>query len=177
MFYKMTEKSRFKSFEELTAKSRKRTEKTLKPRRGSRYERYRVARLMAVQAAYEANQNRLPYQRVTKSFLEFRFKNHDHPIIPDRELFLHLMKSLETRKDQIDDILEKIVVGTWTLEALDAVLKSILTVGIAELLDPYKDAPKPLLISEYVEVGKGFFDDKEAGYINRALDSVLKKLS
>jgi len=173
----MTEKSRFKSFEELTAKASKSTEKAPKPRRGSRYERHRVARLMAVQAAYEANHNQLPYQRVTKSFLDFRFKNHDHPVVPDRELFLHIMKSLETRKDQIDDILEQIVVGTWTLDALDAVLKGILMVGIAELLDPYKEAPKPLLISEYVEVAKGFFDDKEAGYVNKALDSVLKKLS
>ena len=173
----MTEKSRFKSFEELTAKANKGDEKTQKPRRGSRYERYRVSRLMAVQATYEANHNQLPYQRVTKSFLEFRFKNHDHPVVPDRELFLHIMQSLEERKDQIHDILEQIVVGTWTLDALDAVLKSILMVGIAELLSPYKDAPKPLLISEYVEVAKGFFDDKEAGYINKALDSVLKKLS
>jgi N utilization substance protein B len=173
----MTEKSRFKSFEELTAKAHKSTEKNIKPRRGSRYERHRVSRLMAVQATYEANHNQLPYQRVAKSFLEFRFKNHDHPVVPDRDLFIHLINSLETRKDQIDDILEQIVVGTWTLDALDAVLKSILMMGIAELLEPYKDAPKPLVISEYVEVAKGFFDDKEAGYINKALDSVLKKLS
>lgn len=173
----MTEKSRFKSFEELTAKACKSTEKTTKPRRGSRYERHRVSRLMAVQATYEANHNQLSYQRVTKSFLEFRFKNHDHPVVPDRELFLHIMQSLETRKDQVHDILEQVVVGTWTLDALDAVLKSILMAGIAELLEPYKDAPKPLLISEYVEVAKGFFDDKEAAYINKALDSVLKKLS
>ncbi len=177
MFYKMTEKSRFKSFEELTAKANKNAEKTIKPRRGSRYERHRIARLMAVQATYEANHNNLPFQRVTKSFLEFRFKNHDHPVIPDRDLFLHLMKILEARNDQVNEILEQIVVGTWTLDALDSVLKSILMVGVAELLEPYKNAPKPLLISEYVEVAKGFFDNKEAGYVNKALDSVLKKLS
>lgn len=173
----MTEKSRFKSFEELTAQANKSSEKVQKPRRGSRYERYRVSRLMAVQAAYEANHNQVSYQRVSKSFIDFRFKNHDHPVVPDRELFLHLLKNLEERKDQIHDILEQIVVGTWTLEALDSVLKSILRVGIAELLDPYKAAPKPLLISEYVEIAKGFFDDKEAGYVNKALDTVLKKLS
>ena len=80
MFYKMIEKSRFKTFEELTATTNQSTEKSQKPRRGSRYERHRVARLMAVQATYEANHNQIPFQRVTKSFIEFRFKNHEHPL-------------------------------------------------------------------------------------------------
>lgn len=176
MFYKMIEKSRFKSFEELTAKRSDLQKAPKKPRRGSRYERYRVARLMAVQAAYEANHNAIPLQRMAKNFLDVRFKNHDHPIMPDRDLFLHLMKSLEIREEQIQSALEKNLVGTWTLEALDSVLKSILMVGVSELLEPYKEAPKPLLISEYVEIAKGFFEDKEAGYVNKVLDSILKTL-
>lgn len=171
----MIEKSVFRDLA-AEAKANK-DRKPTKPRRGSRFERHRVARLMAVQATYEANHNDTPYQRTTKSFLEHRFPNHDHPVNPDRELFLHVMKALDSRLEQVQDILESALVGSWSIEALDSVLKSILMAGISELLTPYKDANPGIVIAEYVEITKGFLTDKEAGYVNKVLDGVVKSLS
>ena len=170
----MIEKSKFTDY--TVSPEQAPPEKSIKPRRGSRFERHRVARLMAVQAAYEANHNGTSYDKVTHTFLEFRFKQHDHPVSPDRGLFCHVMQSLEGRADQVNEILEGLIVGSWTLESIDMVLKSVLMAGIAELLLPYKDTTTGVIISEYVEVAKGFFDDKQAGYVNKALDSVAKGL-
>ncbi len=171
----MIEKSKFTDLT-VVHEMRSSRKNATKPRRGSRFERHRIARLMSVQALYEANHNNLSPSKVMTTFLEYRFKNHGHPIAPDRELFIHLLKTLEDRADQIRDILEGIIVGTWTLESLDMVLKSVLMVGISELLNPYKGATTGLIISEYVEVAKGFFDEKQAGYVNKALDTVAKGL-
>ncbi len=170
----MIEKSKFTDY---TVSSEETSQKkSTKPRRGSRFERHRVARLMAVQAAYEVNHNGTSYAKVTNTFLDVRFKNHDHPVSPDRGLFCHVMHSLEERSGQINEILDGLIVGSWTLESIDMVLKSVLMAGISELLVPYREAATGVIISEYVEVAKGFFDDKQAGYVNKALDSVAKGL-
>ena len=175
----MIEKSRFTDpFADKTTKVE--PPETKKPTRGSRYERNRVARLMAVQATYDVFITHTPYDRVMKTFLNYHFKNHTHPFHPDRELFMHWMMTLEARTDQLAEIISNMTTEAWSSDNMDLVLKAILTVGAAEILMPYKNAPlnsvMGVVISEYVEIAKGFFEDKEAAYVNKALDAVAKKL-
>ena len=59
---------------------------------------------------------------------------------------------------------------------MDPMVRAILKVGIAEIIEAQSPAPTPVLISEYVEITKGFFEDKESAYINKVLDMAAKTL-
>lgn len=147
------------------------------PQRGSRYERNRVARLMAVQAVYQGLLTQTHYDRVLKNFLDYHVKNHTHPVNPDRALLIHLLSTLHERHDHVAEIVAGMTTEAWSMENMDRVLLAILMTGTTELLSPYKGAPLPVVISEYVEITKGFFDDKEAAYVNKAFDALLKCLA
>jgi len=147
-----------------------------KAKRGSRFKRHRIARLMAVQAVYEANFHQKPYDLVCQTFLSHRFDSPDYPVQGDQDLFVHLMTIVENRTDQLQDILKASLVKDWTPDRIDPVVRAILMVGIAELFESFGDQPKPVVIMEYIQICDGFFDPKESGYINKVLDTVLSKL-
>jgi len=50
----------------------------------------------------------------------------------------------------------------------------ILRAGAYELL-ARPDVPKASAISEYVDVAKAFFDDREAKFVNGILDAIAKE--
>ncbi len=154
---------------------------TKKPKRGSRYERHRVARIMAIQAFFEAQHNHIPAKKMAMRYMAHNFKNHTHPVNPDQNLFLHILTGVEIQWETIQDLLEPMVMGHWTIETLDPLLKTILSLGIGELLTPYTPSENPLkptvIISEYIEITKGFYEDKEAAYVNKALDEIYKIIS
>ena len=61
----------------------------------------------------------------------------------------------------------------WTLVRLDKTMLQILRAGAYELMARV-DVPKASAISEYVDVAKAFFDDREAKFVNGILDAVAK---
>ena len=63
----------------------------------------------------------------------------------------------------------------WRLERIDAVARAILRSGAAEL-EQRTDIPVAVVIDEYVEIAKAFFDGPEPGFINAALDAAARDL-
>jgi len=61
------------------------------------------------------------------------------------------------------------------LERIDAVARAILRAGAAEL-EQRKDIPTAVVIDEYVEIAKAFFEGPEPGFINAALDACAHDL-
>jgi N utilization substance protein B len=146
-------------------------------KRGSRFTKQRVARLMAIQAVYEADFHHRSYQETSQIFLTFRLNLSDYPVKAEEALFLHLMTTVESHKDTLQQILESSLAEGWTLARVDPVVRSILKVGSAELIDNTLKKPTAVLISEYVELTRGFCDDKDSGYVNKVLDQVAQRLS
>lgn len=149
----------------------------MSPRRGSRFERHRVARILAVQAVFEARSQGIPFSKMTQRFLKSSFPRQEHPVAPDSELFTHLMATAEARGTQIQDILNASLVGDWQAAWVDPVVIAVLTVGLSELFEPFQDRPKPVVISEYVQICQGFLSPKEAGYVNKVLDKIAHTLA
>ncbi|MDR0678458.1 MAG: transcription antitermination factor NusB [Holosporaceae bacterium] len=91
----------------------------------------------------------------------------------DKDFFLRLIKAVRDNLLKIDEIISKNLSNSWKLDRLDSVTKSILRLGIAELLY-FKDIPSNVVFNEYIEISKSFFAKGEVAFVNGLLNSVDK---
>ncbi|MBX7534781.1 transcription antitermination factor NusB [Qipengyuania sp. GH1] len=137
-----------------------------------------AARLGAVQALYQQQMEGTKTIRLLDEFHQHRLGK----VIEDEEyaeadvaFFDDVVKGVDARRDEIDDLLIARLASGWTLARLDKTMLQILRAGTYELL-ARNDVPKAAAISEYVDVAKAFFDDREAKFVNGILDAVAKEI-
>ena len=137
-----------------------------------------AARLGAVQALYQQQMEGTATAKLLNEFHQHRLGK----VIEDEEyadadvdFFDDLVKGVEARRAEIDELLTARLASGWTLARLDKTMLQILRAGSYELI-ARKDVPKAAAISEYVDVAKAFFDDREAKFVNGILDAVAKEV-
>ena len=84
-----------------------------------------------------------------------------------------IVRGVVADQSHIDRAVVKRLAKDWKLERLDATLRAILRAGAFELI-ACKEAPTEVVIDEYVELAKSFFDGPEAGFVNAALDAIAR---
>ncbi|MDR0407065.1 MAG: transcription antitermination factor NusB [Holosporales bacterium] len=137
-----------------------------------------IARLAAIQALYQQEQQQQTIDEILEEFLFYRAGT---PVIGeevhsgDKVFFTALMKGVITEAAAIDGFIIERLTEEWTLERLDPVVRAILRAGICELLT-FKKVPACVVLNEYVELTKAFFDEKEPMFVNGVLHSVAKIL-
>ncbi|MBO6526986.1 transcription antitermination factor NusB [Erythrobacter sp.] len=136
-----------------------------------------AARLGAVQALYQQQMEGTKLARLLDEFHQHRLGR----VIEDEEyaeadvdFFDDLVSGVDARRKEIDAKLTAKLAQGWTLARLDKTMLQILRAGSYELL-ARPDVPKASAISEYVDVAKAFFDDREAKFVNGILDAVAKE--
>jgi N utilization substance protein B len=134
------------------------------------------ARLFAVQALYQAVQNKQRLPKVAEEFLSTRVGmevDGEKMVAPDGALFRSILEAVDDRGED----LENLVNANIKSENKDVgmLLKAILTCASAELLtNPNADAP--VIINDYLNVAHGFYDSGETKLINAVLDAVAKEV-
>jgi N utilization substance protein B len=73
----------------------------------------------------------------------------------------------------IDQAVARHLAEGWRLERMDATLRAILRAGAFELIGR-PDVPVEVVIDEYVELAKSFFEGPEPGFVNGALDAIAR---
>jgi N utilization substance protein B len=134
-----------------------------------------VARLAAVQALYQMEASGIGSEAVIREFLEHRFDAdlEGQPLAPaDQAYFTAIVRGAVERQGEVDRAIMRRLADGWKLERLDATVRAILRSGAFELLSA--DAPTEVVINEYVEVAKSFFDGPEPGFVNGALDAIAR---
>jgi N utilization substance protein B len=137
-----------------------------------------AARLAAVQALYQRHMEDTPLARLLDEFHQHRL---GHTIDDDEfaeaevDFFDDLVRGAIARREEIDDLLTARLAEGWTLARLDKTMLQILRAGTYELL-ARADVPVAAAISEWVDVAKAFFDDREAKFVNGVLDAVAKSV-
>lgn len=137
-----------------------------------------VSRLGAVQALYQMEMNDEFARNVIDEFLNHRLDEEiegDQYAKADKAFFADLVKGVEARFDEIDNYLSGSLSENWTLERIEPVARGILRAGIYELI-ARPDVPTSVVINEYVDVAKAFFDDTKPGFINGVLDRLAKSI-
>lgn len=145
--------------------------------KASRTQARSAARLGAVQALYQQQMERTPLPRLLDEFHQHRLGR----VIEDEEyadadiaFFDDIVRGVDARREEIDTLLTGRLASGWTLARLDKTMLQILRAGTYELI-ARNDVPKAASISEYVDVAKAFFDDREAKFVNGILDAVAKE--
>lgn len=137
------------------------------------------ARLAAVQALYQRQMESTALNRLLDEFHQHRLgrqiddEDHGEAHYAEAEVdfFDDLVRGVAARDEEIDTRLAAKLAQGWTLARLDKTMLQILRAGAYELI-ARPDVPKASVISEYVDVAKAFFDDREAKFVNGVLDAI-----
>ncbi|WP_419255615.1 transcription antitermination factor NusB [Caulobacter sp. ErkDOM-YI] len=135
-----------------------------------------VARLAAVQALYQMEVSGVGVDAVVREFSEHRFDRDvdgQQMAAADETFFAELAKGVVAKQGEVDQAIVKRLASGWRLERLDATARAVLRAGAYELIHR-RDVPTEVVIDEYVEIAKSFFEGPEAGFINGALDAIAR---
>ncbi len=143
----------------------------------SRQKRARtVARLAAVQALYQLDLGGEGVETVIEEFSRHRFDadiEGEMLAEADEDYFAAIVRGVVNSRAQLDQVIAARLASGWRLERLDATLRALLRCGAWELIEQI-DVPREIVIDEYVELAKAFFDEAEARFVNAALDGVAR---
>ena len=149
--------------------------------RGAAHQQRSVARLAAVQALYQMEVSSAGAEAVIREFVEHRFDR----TVPgdtgeevtlaqaDEAFFAELVRGVVEHQKAVDGAIARRLASGWRLERLDATARAILRAGAYEL-SYRRDVPTEVVIDEYVELAKSFFEGPEPGFVNGALDAVAQ---
>jgi N utilization substance protein B len=132
-----------------------------------------VARLAAVQALYQMEASGVGVEAVIREFSDHRFDRDIEGVTlarADEPFFADIVRGAVAQQDVIDKAIAHNLAANWKLERIDATLRAIFRAGGYELMSA--SAPTEVVIDEYVEIAKSFFDGPEPGFINAALDAI-----
>ena len=135
-----------------------------------------VARLAAVQALYQMEVSGAGSEAVVREFIDHRFDGdiEGERLAPaDEAYFRDIVRGVVERQSSIDKAIVRRLAENWRLERIDATLRAILRAGAFELI-ARADAPTEVVIDEYVEIAKSFFNGPEPGFVNGALDAIAR---
>ena len=90
-------------------------------------------------------------------------------------LFKTMVEKAVERQATLDRAIARHLARAGALERLDAVARAILRAGTVEL-EQRADIPVAVVINEYVEIAKRFFDGPEPGFVNATLDACARDL-
>lgn len=140
-----------------------------------------AARLAAVQALYQMDLTSQKLMSVIAEFENFRLgKEVDSDVGPetyreaDPAWFRSILSGVIAEQKRIDPVIQKVLPPDWPLARIETLLRSILRAGVWELLAK-KDVPAKVIINEYLDVTKAFFEEDEYKLVNGALDRVARK--
>jgi N utilization substance protein B len=135
-----------------------------------------VARLAAVQALYQMEVSAAGAEAVIREFSEHRFDRDVEDMTmagADEPFFADLVRGVVANQRELDSAVARRLAQNWRLERIDATVRAILRAGAYELAHR-PDVPTEVVIDEYVELAKSFFEGPEPGFVNGALDGMAQ---
>lgn len=134
---------------------------------GARHE----TRKLALQALYglDANPEQGHFLAVEVAFTEAAEESG-----ADRELLGQLVGGAWEKLADIDKAIKQ-ASRNWKLTRMDRVDRSILRLGVYELMDK-ADVPAPVILSEAIELAKEFGAPDSPAFINGILDKIARTL-
>ena len=127
-----------------------------------------------MQALYQMDVTGHGAETVVREFHDHRFDRDVDGLRlapADEDLFAQLVRGVAAAQGEVDGGIRRRLASGWKLDRLDATVRAILRAGAFELLR-LPEVPTEVVIDEYVEIAKSFFEGPEPGFVNAALDSI-----
>jgi len=127
----------------------------------------RRAREIALQMLYQMEVNPVDPQEALELF--WRNLSASQPV---KEFVGRIIAGVHGKREEIDKLIKKHS-EHWRLERMDRVDKSILRMGVFEILF-CDDIPARVAMNEAVDLGKKFGAEESGAFINGILDKISK---
>lgn len=137
-----------------------------------------AARLSSVQALYQMEMTGTPWQVIVEEFHNHRRGQEiegSEIARPDRKHFRKTLEGAVTEQVRIDQSVDTILNADWPLKRLDPTLRALFRAAGSEFLTMEK-VPRKVVINEYVEVAKAFFEGEEVRFANAILDALSHEM-
>ncbi len=135
-----------------------------------------AARLAAVQALYQMDVSGTGVSDALAEFESHWLGREVEGITfqpSDTVFFRDILEGVVKDQRAIDLKIDAALAAGWPLARIEAVLRAILRAGGYELMFR-KDVPARVVISEYIDVTHGFYDQDEPGLVNAILDTLAR---
>lgn len=133
------------------------------------------ARLFAVQILFEMEINGKKInsilERLTDEYL-IEISRLNKTEKADKNHLIKILKGVTKNQKDIDLNINDNLIG-WSLSRIDSVSRAILRSALYELRE-CNDIPVKVIINEYIEISKSFFEGDEPNFINGILDKISK---
>ncbi len=131
------------------------------------------ARLSAVQALYQADQNKQSMRAVLDEYLHHRSDmevDGERLVQPDGALLKKILYGVDERRPELESIIDANLNKDAQDRKVEPLLRAILICGAYELL--VQEIDSPIIINDYLNVAHSFYDRNEVALINGVLDSI-----
>ena len=139
------------------------------------YNKKSSARLFAVQILFEMEINGKKInsilERLTDEYL-IEISRLNKTEKADKNHLIKILKGVTKNQKDIDLNINDNLIG-WSLSRIDSVSRAILRSALYELRE-CNDIPVKVVINEYIEITKSFFEGEEPNFINGILDKISK---
>ena len=139
------------------------------------YNKKSSARLFAVQILFEMEINGKKInnilERLTDDYL-IEISRLNKAEKADKSHLSRILKGVTKSQKEIDSDIKDNLIG-WSLSRIDSVSRAILRSALYELKE-CNDIPVKVIINEYIEISKSFFEGEEPNFINGILDKISK---
>ncbi len=137
-----------------------------------------AARLAAVQALYQMDVGRQSLEETLAQFNTYRLGREiegEQYLPADADFFSQIVKGVIKAQLEIDPLVDATLAEGWPMARIDATLRAILRSATFELLRR-PDIPHGVVITEYVDVAKAFFEAEVPALVNGVLDGIARRL-
>lgn len=138
-----------------------------------------AARLAAVQALYQMDVGRQTLEDTLSQFnahMLGREVEGEQYLPADADFFRQIVTGVIRSQLDIDPTIDKSLSNDWPVGRIDATLRAILRAAAFELLRR-RDIPQAVVISEYVDIAKAFYEDDAPGLVHGVLDTIAKQVT
>ncbi|MDN2564952.1 transcription antitermination factor NusB [Aquibium sp. A9E412] len=137
-----------------------------------------AARLAAVQALYQMDVAGSGLLEITAEYEAFRLgKEIDGAVYreADPQWFRAILAGVVENQKTLDPLIRRSLTEDWPLSRLDSTLRAILRAGVYELAKR-AEVPVAVIVSEYVDIAKAFYEGEEPKLVNAVLDRAARRL-
>jgi N utilization substance protein B len=138
-----------------------------------------AARLAAVQALYQMDVGRQTLEDTLAQFSAHHLGREiegEQYLPADADFFRQIVSGVIRNQLDIDPTVDNALQKGWPVARIDATLRAILRAATFELLRR-KDIPSGVVITEYVDIAKAFYEEDASGLVNGVLDAVAKSVN
>jgi len=136
-----------------------------------------AARLYAVQALFQMEASGQSADKVAREFTDHRFGvgyDGEDLVEGDLDLFQQILNDAVAFQAAIDQLTDRALVAKWPIARIDPTLRALFRAAGAEMEEG--NAPPKVVISEYVDIAKAFFEDgREPKFVNAVLDHMARE--